>query len=229
MRLAEIGDPVVVAATDFAQQLAIRYAVPEKSLARLQHRAPDAVFFVFNEHRSRVVGALADIFPDAEEVDLRGVFKALPGLHDGAQRADLLAFQHPGVVFAARRRLAPLHMRRAIAQFGGEPARVTGPPPGDGGVGRDDSVIRHTHLPRGVPAGSCRSLDAIIIRNAKRAAGFPNSVRIRGCRAPSRRPAIRRRPVLALDRAPWRPPWRRAFPRKSADSPGRTAARHWRR
>ena len=229
MRLAEIGDPVVVAAADFAQQLAIRHAVPEKPLARLQHRAPDAVFFVFDEHRSRVVGALADIFPDTEEINLRGVFEALPRLHDGAQRADLLAFQHPGVVFAARRGLAPLHMGRTVAQFGGEPRRVHVRRLDDVGVGRDDPVVRHTHLPRGVPAGSCRSLDAIIIRNAKRAAGFPNGVRIRGCRAPSRRPATRRRRVLALDRAPWRPLWRRASPRKSAGSPGRTAARHWRR
>ena len=53
MRLAEIGDPVVVDAADLGQQLAVRHAVPEQALARLQHRAPDAVLLVFDDHRMR--------------------------------------------------------------------------------------------------------------------------------------------------------------------------------
>src|SRR5216684_8321205 len=46
MRLAEIGDPVVVAAADLRQELAVRDAVPEEALARLQYRPPDAVLLV---------------------------------------------------------------------------------------------------------------------------------------------------------------------------------------
>ena len=47
MRLAEIGDPVVVDAAYLGQQLAVRNTVPKQALARLQHRAPDPVLLVF--------------------------------------------------------------------------------------------------------------------------------------------------------------------------------------
>src|SRR5271155_2961059 len=66
--LAEIGDPVVVDAADLGQQLAVPDAVPEESLARLQARPPDAVLFIFADHRMGVVAALADILPDAEKI-----------------------------------------------------------------------------------------------------------------------------------------------------------------
>ena len=62
-----------------------------RPLARLQHRTPDAVFLVFDEHRVGVIGTLADILPEAEKIDLRGILEALPGLHHRTQRADLLA------------------------------------------------------------------------------------------------------------------------------------------
>ena len=91
MRLAEIGDPVVVDAADLGQQLAVRDAVPEEALARLQHRAPDPVLLVFGDHCVSVVGAFADVLPEPEKIDLRGVLEALPGLHDGAEGADLHA------------------------------------------------------------------------------------------------------------------------------------------
>src|SRR5947207_13058566 len=68
---AEIGDPIVVDAADFGQQLAVRDAVPEEALARLQARAPYPVFFVFPDHRMRVVATLADVLPNAEKIDLR--------------------------------------------------------------------------------------------------------------------------------------------------------------
>ena len=70
VRLAEIGDPIVVAAADFREQLAVRHAVPEESLARLQHRTPDAVLFVLDQHRVGLICAPANIFPDPEKIDL---------------------------------------------------------------------------------------------------------------------------------------------------------------
>src|SRR5215831_8555150 len=99
--LAEIGDPVVVDAADLGQEPAIWQPVPEETLARLQARAPYPVLLVFNDHRTRVVAALADILPDTEKIDLRGVLKTLPRLHDRSESADLHAVDHPGIVFAA--------------------------------------------------------------------------------------------------------------------------------
>src|SRR5438067_22133 len=86
---AEIGDPVVVDAADLGQEFAVRNAVPEEALARLQARPPDAVLFILFDHRMRIIAALADVFPDPEEVDLRRVLEALPGLHDRPQGPDL--------------------------------------------------------------------------------------------------------------------------------------------
>src|SRR5436305_11257783 len=72
--LAEIGDPIVVDAADLGQEFAVRNAVPEEALARLQARSPHTILFVLFDHGVRVVAALADILPDAEEIDLRRVF-----------------------------------------------------------------------------------------------------------------------------------------------------------
>src|SRR5262249_7274726 len=94
--LAEIGDPVVVDAADLRQERAVRHAVPEEALARLQNRAPDAVLLVLTQHRIGGVGALTHILPETEEIDLRGIVEALSGLHDGAQGADLHTVENPG-------------------------------------------------------------------------------------------------------------------------------------
>jgi hypothetical protein len=88
----------------------------------------------------RVVGALADILPDAEEIDLRWILEALARLHDRAQGADLLAVKHPGVIFAAGRRLAPLHARSPVAEPGLDAARVHVGRLDDVGVGRDELI-----------------------------------------------------------------------------------------
>src|SRR6516162_8289724 len=122
--LAEIGDPVVVNAADFGQQLGVQLAVPKEALARLQAGTPHAVLFILGDHVMRVVGALADILPDAEEIDLRGVLEALPGLHHCTQGANLHAAKRPGVIFAAAWRRAPLHPWRAVAKFGLDAGRV---------------------------------------------------------------------------------------------------------
>src|SRR5438094_9925692 len=115
MRLAEIGDPVVVNTADLGQQLTVRNTVPKEALAGLQHRAPDTVLLVFFDHRVGVIGTLADILPEPEKIDLRGVLKALPGLHHRAQGADLHAVQHPGVVFPSCRRFSSFHLGRSVA------------------------------------------------------------------------------------------------------------------
>src|SRR5438105_8844054 len=122
--LAEIGDPVVVDAADLGQQLAVRDAVPEEALARLQARTPDAVFFILTDHRVWVVAALADILPDAEEIDLRGVLEALPGLHDRPKGTDLHPVEHPGVIFPAGRGLPPLHLGCSVAEPGLDAPRI---------------------------------------------------------------------------------------------------------
>ena len=77
-RLAEVGDPVVVAAADGREQLAIRDAVPEEALARLQARAPHAVHLVFLDHRLRLVRAVPDVLPHPQEVDRPGSSKRWP-------------------------------------------------------------------------------------------------------------------------------------------------------
>src|SRR4030095_3093505 len=45
IRLAEIGDPVVIDPADGREQLAVRDAVPEQALTRLQASAPHTVHF----------------------------------------------------------------------------------------------------------------------------------------------------------------------------------------
>src|SRR6185312_9093674 len=78
--------------------------------------------------------------PDAEEIDRRGVLEALPGLNDRAERADLLAVEHPGVVVAPGRGLAPLHAGRAVAEPRLDTALIH--------VGRlDDMGIRRDQFP----------------------------------------------------------------------------------
>src|SRR6266446_1137541 len=139
--LAEIGDPVVVDAADFGQELAVGHAVPEEALARLQARAPNAVLFILGDHRMRVVSALAHILPNAQKIDLRRVLEALAGLHYRTQGADLRAVEHPGVIFPTGRGLVPLYPRRPLAKFGLDPGRIH--------VRRlDDMRIRRDHFVR---------------------------------------------------------------------------------
>src|SRR5271154_5885185 len=167
MRLAEIGDPIVVAAADFRKELGIRDAVPEQALTWLQHRAPDAILLVLDQHCIGVVSALADIFPKAEEIDLRGVLEALPGLHHRAQRADLHAVEHPGVEVAAGRSLAPFHARRAVTEFRGDPGCVHVRWLDDVRIRRDQLVRRHYELLR-----CCR----VFYPPSKQAAGTQNRI-----------------------------------------------------
>ncbi len=178
IRLAEIGDPVVVAAADLRQEIAVRHAVPEQALARLQHRAPDPVLLVFADHRVGVVGALADVFPDAEKIDLRRVLETLPGLHHGAQGADLLAVEHPGVVFAPGRRLAPFHPRRAIAQLGSDAVGIHVGRLDDVRIGRDELVLRHGHL---------RGNGCVHSAAARAGAPFSTDAASRATRVPSKK------------------------------------------
>src|SRR5437763_16582866 len=67
---AENGDPVVVDAADLGQEFAVRNAVPEEALARLQARPPDAVRFIVFDHSMRIISALANVSTDSEEIDL---------------------------------------------------------------------------------------------------------------------------------------------------------------
>ena len=82
-----------------------------------------------------VVSTLADILPGAEEIDLRWILEALPGLDHRAERADLHAIERPGVEFASGRRLPTLHSRRSFAQFRFEAARIQVGRLNDMGVG----------------------------------------------------------------------------------------------
>src|SRR2546427_4131581 len=115
VRLADLRDPVVVDAADGGEQRAVRDAVPEEALARLQARAPDAVHLVLFDHRLRLVGTGPHVLPQAEEIDLGRVLEALSRLHHGAPRARLLAVDEPRVVLPARRRFQPLHPRRPLS------------------------------------------------------------------------------------------------------------------
>src|SRR6266702_3221919 len=162
MRLAEIGDPVVVAAADVGEEVAVRDAIPEEPLARLQDRPPDAVFLVFDDHRLGVIGAFADILPEPEEIDLRGVLEALPGLHHRAQRADLLAVEHPGVVVAPAGGLAPFHPRRAVPELWRDAACVHVRRLDDMRVRGDQFPLWHYHLPRCRRQG-CRSMPHLTV------------------------------------------------------------------
>jgi hypothetical protein len=65
-----------------------------------------------------------DILPGAEEIDLRWILEALPGLDHRAERADLHAIERPGVEFASGRRLAPFHLGRPLTQFRFEATRI---------------------------------------------------------------------------------------------------------
>ena len=62
-------------------------------MARLQHQAPDPVLLVFDQHRIGVIGTFSDVFPEAEEIDLRGILETLARLEqtDGLQFSDLIS------------------------------------------------------------------------------------------------------------------------------------------
>ncbi len=145
--LAEIGDPVVVDSADLSQELAVRDAVPEEALAGLQTRSPDAVLFILADHRVGIVAALADILPDTEEIDLRGVLEALAGLHYRPERPDLHAVEHPGVVFPAGRGLAALHLGRPVAEPRLDTPRIHVRRLDNVGIRRDQLVLRHHRPP----------------------------------------------------------------------------------
>src|SRR5207247_7483448 len=83
--LAELRDPVVVHAADRGEHGAVRDAIPEEALARLQTRAPYAVHLVLFDHRVGTVRAEADAVPGAEAVDLRGLREPLTRLDHRAQ------------------------------------------------------------------------------------------------------------------------------------------------
>ena len=161
---AEIGDPVVIGATNRRQQLAVRDAVPEEALARLQARPPDAILFILFDHCVRIVATLAHILPDPEKIDLRGIFKTLPSLHDRAQGADLHAVDDPGVVLSAGRCCPPLHLWRAVAEFGRDAARIHVRRLNDVRIRRDQLVLRHLRPPPMIFPGPQKSLCPTISR-----------------------------------------------------------------
>src|SRR5207237_8742895 len=117
-RRAELRDPVVVDAADGGKQRAVRDAIPEESLARLQAGAPHPVHLVLFDHRVRIVRAEPDTVPRAEEVDLRRVLEALARLDHRAERPRLLPVDEPRVELAARGRFQTLHPRRAVPEPG---------------------------------------------------------------------------------------------------------------
>ena len=145
--LAEVGDPVVVDAADGREHGAVGDAVPEETLARLQARAPHAVHLVLLDHRLGIVGAEPDVFPRAEEIDLRRILEPLSGLHHGAQGAGLLTVDEPGVEFAARGRLQPRQTRGPLPEFWLDPGRVEVRRLDDVRIGRDELVRQHRNSP----------------------------------------------------------------------------------
>src|SRR5439155_14857907 len=141
--LAELRDPVVVHTTDGGEQPAVRDAVPEEPLARLQARAPDSVHLVLFDHRLGIVAPEPDVFPYPEEIDLRRVLEPLSCLNHRAQGADLLAVDEPRVVLATGGGLHPFHPGRAVLESRLDPLRVQVRRLDDVGVCRDELICRH--------------------------------------------------------------------------------------
>ena len=114
----EVGDPAVIGVTNPGQQLAVFQVVPEQALAGLQHRAPNPVHLKLGQHGLGLIGALSDIFPNADKIQAAGVLKATPGLGDGAERGDLHIAEEPRVgLFAVLGRIA-FDRRRPVQQPG---------------------------------------------------------------------------------------------------------------
>src|SRR5262249_28130479 len=114
---AEIRDPRVVRSTKRGEQLAVRDAIPEETLARLEARAPDTIHLELLQHRVRIVGRLPDVLPHAEKVDGPGILEAAPRLDHGADRPDAHAIQVPRVVLLPGPGAMTLHARSAAAEF----------------------------------------------------------------------------------------------------------------
>src|SRR5712692_958330 len=146
--LAEVRDPVVVDAADGREHGAVRDAVPEEALARLQTGPPDTVHLVLLDHRLRIVRGEPDVFPQAQEIDLGGILEPLSRLHHRAQGADLQPVDEPRVVLTPRGGFHPLHPRRPLSEPGLDPARVQVRWLDDVGICRDELVRRHRTPPR---------------------------------------------------------------------------------
>ena len=153
--LAEVRDPRIVRPAQRGQQLAVREAIPEQALARLQARAPDAVHLQLLEHGVGVVRPLSDVLPHTEEVDRRGILEPLARLDDRADGPDPRPLEVPGVVLPADACAMPLHAGSASAELRLDPALVQVGGLDDVRIGRDDSVAGHDLPPhRGSSSGS---------------------------------------------------------------------------
>src|SRR5436853_4522825 len=115
--LTEIGDPVVVGSAESGEEFTVGKAIPEEALTRLQAGGPHAVGFQFFEHGVGLVGAVPDIFPEAETVDRRRIFEPLTGLHHASDGANPRAPEVPGVVLTPHARAMPFHAGRTAAEF----------------------------------------------------------------------------------------------------------------
>jgi len=144
---AEVGDPVVVDPADGREQLAVWDPVPEEPLAGLQARPPHPIDFVLFDHGVGVVGGLADVVPDAEEIDVRGIFKALPGLDHRAEGPHLQPIDTPGIVRSSRRCGSLLHAGRPVPEFRLDAARIHIRWLDDMGIRRDEFVGCHDTFP----------------------------------------------------------------------------------
>ena len=156
---AEVGDPIVVDPADGREQLAIRYPVPEEPLAGLQARTPHPIEFVLLDHGVGVVGGLADVVPDAEEIDVRGIFKSLSGLDHRAEGPHLQPIDKPGIVLSSCRRFPLLHAWRPVSEFRLDATRVHIRWLDDMGIRRDQFVCCHDTFPPlcVAPTSSCHA------------------------------------------------------------------------
>src|SRR5215471_11472793 len=103
--------------------------------------------FVLFDHGVGVVGGLADVIPDAEEIDVRGIFKALPGLDHRAEGPHLHPIEKPGIVRSARRCCPLLHAGCPVPELWLDAARIHIRWLDDMGIRRDKFVSCHDTCP----------------------------------------------------------------------------------